>query len=76
MFTLSVCMLSCISRVQLFCDPMDCSPPGSSVRVDSPGKNTGAGCHFLLQGIFPTQAANLRLLYWQVDSFPLSHLGS
>ena len=76
MFTLSVCVLSCISRVQLFCDPMDCSPPGSSVHVDSPGKNTGAGCHFLLRGIFPTQAANLRLLYWQVDSFPLSHLGS
>ena len=27
------------------CDPMNCSPPGSSVYVDSPGKNTGAGCH-------------------------------
>ena len=35
------------------CDPMDCSPPGSSVPWDSPGKNTGVGCHFLLQGIFP-----------------------
>ena len=31
------------------CDPMDCSPPGSSVHEDSPGKNTGVGCHFLLQ---------------------------
>jgi len=29
---------------------------------DSPGKNTGAGCHFLLQGIFPTQELNLDLL--------------
>ena len=29
---------------------------------DSPGKNTGAGCHFLLQGIFPTQGLNPRLL--------------
>ena len=28
---------------------MDCSPPGSSVHGDSPGKNTGMGCHFLLQ---------------------------
>ena len=28
----------------------------------SPGKNTGVGCHFLLQGIFPTQGSNLRLL--------------
>ena len=25
---------------------------------DSPGKNTGVGCHFLLQGIFPTQESN------------------
>ena len=29
---------------------------------DSPGKNTGVGCHFLLQGIFPTQGLNLHLL--------------
>ena len=41
------------------CDPVDCSPPGSSVHGDSPGKNTGVGCHFLLQGIFPTQGSNL-----------------
>ena len=33
-------------------NPMDCSPPGSSVHGDSPGQNTGVGCHFLLQGIF------------------------
>ena len=30
------------------CDLMDCSPPGSSVHGDSPGKNTGVGCHALL----------------------------
>ena len=29
------------------CYPMDCSPPGSPA-WDSPGKNTGVGCHFLL----------------------------
>ena len=40
------------------CDPMDCSPPGSSVHGDSLGKNTGVGCHALLQGIFPTQGSN------------------
>ena len=34
---------------------MDCSPPGSSVHGDSPGKSTGVGCHALLQGIFPTR---------------------
>ena len=40
------------------CDPMDCSPPGSSVHEDSPGNNTGVGCHALLQGVFPTQGLN------------------
>ena len=39
------------------------------------GKNTGVGCHFLLQGIFPTQGSNpcrlLRLLHWRADSRPL-----
>ena len=41
---------------------------------DSPGKNTGVGCHFLLQGIFPTQTPNtclLCLLDWQGGSLPL-----
>ena len=40
------------------------------------GKKTAVGCHFLLQGIFPTQELNLSLLHWQVDSLPLSHQGS
>ena len=39
-------------------DLIDYRLPGSSVREDSPGKNTGAGCHALLQGIFPTQGSN------------------
>ena len=34
---------------------------------DFPGKNTGVGCHFLLQGIFPTQGWNLSLLQWQAE---------
>ena len=29
---------------------------------DSPGKNTGVGCHFLFQGIFPAQGSNPHLL--------------
>ena len=41
-----------------------------------PGKNTGVGCHFLLQGIFQTQGLNPHLLHWQADSLPLSHMGS
>ena len=41
---------------------MDCSPPGSSVHEESPGKTTGVGCHSLLQGIFLTQGLNLHLI--------------
>ena len=41
---------------------MDRSPPGSSVCGDSSGKNTGEGCHSLLQWIFPTQGLNPGLL--------------
>ena len=56
------------------CDSMDCSLPDSSIHgMDLPGKNTGVGCHFLLQGIFLTQGSNphlLCLLHWQVDSLP------
>ena len=44
-----VCAQSC----PVLCDPMDCSTPGSSVYGIFPGKNTGAGCHFLPQGISP-----------------------
>ena len=44
------CAVRCsVSPVRL-CDPEDCSPPGSSVHGDSPGKNTGGGCHALLRG--------------------------
>ena len=49
------------------CDSMDCSPPGSSVHGDFSGKNTGVGCHALLQEILPTQGLNphlLQLLHW------------
>ena len=43
---------------------------------DFPGKNTGVGSDFLLQGIFLTQGSNPRLLHEQENSLPLSHLGS
>ena len=71
-----VCMRaqSLQSRLTL-CNPTDCSLPGSSVHEDSPGKNTGVGCYFLLQEIFPTQGSNvslLCLLHWQVGSLPLA----
>ena len=40
---------------------------------DSPGKNTGAGCHSLLQGIFPTQGSNLDLPHGRHVLYRLSH---
>ena len=43
---------------------------------NSPGKNTGGGCHFLLQGIFLIQGSSPGLLHWQVDSLLLSLYGS
>ena len=65
------------------CDPMGCSLIGSSVHGISqmrilafPGENTGVGCHFLVQGIFPTQGSNPHLLNWQEESLLLSHEGS
>ena len=76
-----VCVRAC-SVAQLcstLCNPVDCSPPGSSVHEDSPDKNTGVGYHFLLQGIFLTQGSNQSLwslLHWQADSLLLYHLGS
>ena len=56
------------------CDPMGCSPAGSSCPWDSPGKNNGMGCHAFLQGVFLTQGSNPRLLdllHWQEGSLPL-----
>ena len=57
---------------------MGCSLPApqTPLFVDFLGKNTGVGCHFLLQRIFPTQGLNLHLLHWQADSLLLSHQGS
>ena len=43
---------------------------------DFPGKNTGVGCHFLLQRIFLTQGSNQDLLCRQANSLPLSYQGS
>ena len=55
------------------CDPTACSPPGSSVPGDSPGKNTGVGCHALLQGIFPSQGSNPGLLHCRRILYCLRH---
>ena len=54
-------LFSC-SVVSDCCDSMDGTGLGSSVHGDFPGKNTRVGCHFLIQGIFPTQGSNPHLL--------------
>ena len=71
-------MCVCAKSLQFcptLCDPVDCSPRLLYPR-DSPGKNTGLGCCFLLQGIFLTPGSNLHLLHllhWQAGSLPLYH---
>ena len=61
------------------CDPMDYSPPGSSLHGIPQARILEWSCHFLLLGIFLIQGLNqslLRLMLWQVDSYLLSQLGS
>ena len=56
---------------------MDYSPPGSSVHENSPGKNTGVGCHALPQGSsHPREGSNPGLLHWTRILYCLSHQGS
>ena len=55
------------------CNPVNCSPRGSSVHGDSPGKNTGVGCHAFLQEIFPTQRPNPGLPHCRWILYRLSH---
>ena len=60
-------------------DPMDRDAPRLLCPRDFPGKNTGVGCHALLQGNFPTQGSNTRLLHllhWQMGSLSLVPSGS
>ena len=66
-------ILSCFSHVWLFLTLWTLAHQALHP-WDFPGKNTGMGCHALLEGIFPTQGPNLCLLYllhWQVGSLPL-----
>ena len=70
-----MCVYVCtLNHVRLFAAPWT-----EACQWNFPGKTTEVGCHFLLQGIFPTQELNLgllHLLHWQVDSLPLRPLGS
>ena len=71
-------MLVCL-RIQsclTLCHPHGLYPTRLLCPWDSPGKNTGVGCPFLLRGIFLTQGPSSGLLPWRVDSLPLSYLGN
>ena len=58
------------------CRPHGLQPTRVLRPWDSPGKNSGVGCHFLLQGIFLTQGSNLGLLHCRQIVYQLSHQGS
>ena len=65
-FAYFVIVVQSLNCFWLFCNPMDYKPS------DFPGKN----CHFLLQGIFPTQGSTPHLLHHRQILLPLSHQGS
>ena len=76
------CICECLYATLLVVSDSLWSYGLSSARLlcprDSPGKNTGVGCHVLLQGIFLTQGSNpclLHLLHWQAGSLPLAPPG-
>ena len=54
---------------------MDCSPLGSSVHGDFPGKNTEVACHALLQGDLPHPGIEPRSPALQADSLPAEPQG-
>ena len=61
-----------LSHIQLFVAPWAVAHQ-VPLSMRFPSKNTGVGCHFLVQGIFKTQRANLCLLHWQAGSLSLGH---
>ena len=77
-YILIKCKGCCAQLCLTLCDPMDCSPPGSSVHGSFPARilewvaNSSSRGFSLLGG----QNCLLHLLQWQADSLPLSHLGN
>ena len=68
---ISETLMLCVGRSVV----SDCGLPDSSAHGNSSGKNSRVGCHFLLQGIFPTQELNLHLLYCRCFTLPLESSG-
>ena len=67
-----LCCASVTQSCPTLCDPVDCSPPGTSIHRDFPGKNTRVGCHDFLQKIFllglPNPGIETRSPALQADS--------
>ena len=70
-----MCAVLSHSAVSDSLQPHELWPTGLLQPSDFPGKNTGVSCHFLLQGVFPTQGSKLHLLHWKADSLPLEPPG-
>ena len=71
-----VCVCDTHSAIAHSATPRTGARQAPSVYGDSPGKNTGVGCHFLLHGIFPTQGSNPGLPHHRWILYHLSHRGS
>ena len=72
-----ICMLLCLATQSCLtlCDPMGRGTWKATVRGDSPGKNTGVGCHGLLLRMFPTRGSNPSILHCRQILYQLSHKG-
>ena len=65
-----------LTRVRVFVTSWTVTYQAPLCPWDFPDKSTEVGCHFLLQGIFPTQGSNQGLLYCRQTLNCLSHQGS
>ena len=69
-------VVSSLSCVPTLLQPHRLQPTRLFCPWNFPGKDTGVSCHFILQGIFPTQGSNPHLLHGQANSLQPSHQGS
>ena len=70
------CMASEVAQsFPTLCNPMDSSLPQASLSMGFSRQEAGVGCHFLLQGIFPTQGSNPGLSHCRQTLYHLSHQG-
>ena len=73
--TLKKVKVKSLSHARLFATPWIVACTKLLCLWDFQGKSTGVGCHFLLQGIFPTQGSNPGLSHCRQTLYCLSHQG-